>query len=162
MTMRTSKRSSDVQLSSSVRSIIQKTEVSFWSVCSTRRNRRKEKTISDELHNIQKSPGLYCLTSSVHFLLSLVYLLSLLMINDQLLFTMIDQSLGKPSFQKSAVFFNIVQKAFDPPLLFEHLSYFAGGVFWTRFWAFDIMYLFHPQISPSMPQKSLFMQISCC
>ena len=23
--------------------------------------------------------------------------------------------LGKPSFQKSAVFFNIVQKAFDPP-----------------------------------------------
>ena len=27
-------------------------------------------------------------------------------------------------------FFNIVQKAFDPPpLLFEHLSYFAGGVF---------------------------------
>ena len=38
--------------------------------------------------------------------------------------------LGKPTFQKSAVFFNIVQKAFDPPpLLFEHLSYFAGGVF---------------------------------
>ena len=27
-------------------------------------------------------------------------------------------------------FFNIVQKAFDPPpLLFEHLSYFAGGIF---------------------------------
>ena len=39
-------------------------------------------------------------------------------------------SLGKPTFQKSAVFLNIVQKAFDPPpLLFEHLSYFAGGVF---------------------------------
>ena len=38
--------------------------------------------------------------------------------------------LGMPSFQKSAVFFNIVQKAFaPPPLLFEHLSYFAGGVF---------------------------------
>ena len=38
--------------------------------------------------------------------------------------------LGMPSFQKSAVFLNIVQKAFDPPpLLFEHLSYFAGGVF---------------------------------
>ena len=35
-----------------------------------------------------------------------------------------------PPFQKSAVFLNIVQKAFDPPpLLFEHLSYFAGGVF---------------------------------
>ena len=39
--------------------------------------------------------------------------------------------LGKPSFKKSAVFLNIVQKAFDPPspLSFEHLSYFAGGVF---------------------------------
>ena len=42
----------------------------------------------------------------------------------------VDKSLGKPSCKKSAVFFNIVQKAFDPPpLLFEHLSYFAGGVF---------------------------------
>ena len=38
-------------------------------------------------------------------------------------------SLGKPSRGKSEVFLNIVQKAFDPPLLFEHLSYFAGGVF---------------------------------
>ena len=40
-----------------------------------------------------------------------------------------------PSFQKSAVFFNIVQKDFDPPppLLFEHLSYFAGGVFLNAF-----------------------------
>ena len=39
-------------------------------------------------------------------------------------------NLGMPSFQKSAVFLNIVQKAFDPPpLLFEHLSYFAGGIF---------------------------------
>ena len=38
--------------------------------------------------------------------------------------------LGMPSPEKSAVFLNIVQKAFDPPpLLFEHLSYFAGGVF---------------------------------
>ena len=36
--------------------------------------------------------------------------------------------LGKPSIKKSAVFLNIVQKALDP-LLFEHLSYFAGGVF---------------------------------
>ena len=37
---------------------------------------------------------------------------------------------GSPPLKKSAVFFNIVQKAFDPPpLLFEHLSYFAGGVF---------------------------------
>ena len=43
--------------------------------------------------------------------------------------------LGKPSRGKSAVFLNIVQKAFDPPppLLFEHLSYFAGGVFLLRF-----------------------------
>ena len=40
-------------------------------------------------------------------------------------------NLGKPSREKSAVFLNIVQKAFGPPppLLFEHLSYFAGGVF---------------------------------
>ena len=38
--------------------------------------------------------------------------------------------LGMPSAKKSAVFLNIVQKAFDPPPpLFEHLSYFAGGVF---------------------------------
>ena len=27
---------------------------------------------------------------------------------------------GKPACKKSAVFFNIVQKAFDPPLSFEH------------------------------------------
>ena len=73
------------------------------------------------------------------------------------------RSKGSHPFKKVQFFFNIVQKAFDPPpLLFEHLSYFAGGVFWTHFWAFDIMYLFYPQISPSMPQKSLFMQISCC
>ena len=39
-------------------------------------------------------------------------------------------SLGMPPFQKSAVFLNIVQRPFaPPPLLFEHLSYFAGGVF---------------------------------
>ena len=69
--------------------------------------------------------------------------------------------LGKPSFKKSAVFLNIPQKAFDPPL---------PPFVWTscricsecREWKFDIMYLFYPQISPSMPQKSLFMQISCC
>ena len=47
----------------------------------------------------------------------------------------IDESqLGKPSREKSAVFLNIVQKAFDPsPPLFEHLSYFAGGVFRHNF-----------------------------
>ena len=40
-----------------------------------------------------------------------------------------------PPFQKSAVFLNIVQKAFDPPpLLFEHLSYFAGGFPNTYIW----------------------------
>ena len=45
-------------------------------------------------------------------------------------FKLLNSSKGKPSYKKSAVFFNIVQKAFDPPpLLFEHLSYFAGGVF---------------------------------
>ena len=42
--------------------------------------------------------------------------------------------LGMPPFQKNAVFLNIVQKAFGPPpLLFEHLSYFAGGVFRHNF-----------------------------
>ena len=41
-------------------------------------------------------------------------------------------TLGKPPFKKSAVFLNIVQKAFDPPILFEHLSYFAGGCFLKR------------------------------
>ena len=71
--------------------------------------------------------------------------------------------LGKPTFQKSAVFLNIVQKAFDPPPFYLNICPILQGVFFkTRFWAFDIMYLFHPQISPSMPQKSLFMQISCC
>ena len=36
------------------------------------------------------------------------------------------QDLGKPSREKSAVFFNIVQKAFDPPpLSFEHHAEFA-------------------------------------
>ena len=60
-------------------------------------------------------------------------------------------------------FFNIVQKAFDPPPFYLNICPILQGVFFkTRFWAFDIMYLFHPQISPSMPQKSLFMQISCC
>ena len=40
------------------------------------------------------------------------------------------REIGKPSGKKSAVFLNIVQKAFDPPPpLFEHSSYFAGGVF---------------------------------
>ena len=72
--------------------------------------------------------------------------------------------LGKPSGKKSAVFLNIVQKAFcPPPPLYLNICPILQGVFFkTRFWALKIMYLFHPQISPSMPQKSLFMQISCC
>ena len=37
-------------------------------------------------------------------------------------------SLGKPSFQKSAVFFNIVQKAFDPPL-YLNICPILQGVF---------------------------------
>ena len=43
-------------------------------------------------------------------------------------------SLGKPSFQKSAVFFNIVQKAFDPPPLYLNICPILQGVFFkTRF-----------------------------
>ena len=74
-------------------------------------------------------------------------------------------TLGKPSCKKSAVFLNIVQKAFDPPPFIWTFVLFCRGCFLKRFWALKmvvIMYLFHPQISPSMPQKSLFMQISCC
>ena len=39
--------------------------------------------------------------------------------------------LGKPSWEKSAVFFNIVQKAFaPPPLSFEHyVVNFSEGIF---------------------------------
>ena len=41
-----------------------------------------------------------------------------------------DDDKGSRPLRKVQFFFNIVQKAFDPPpLLFEHLSYFAGGVF---------------------------------
>ena len=73
-----------------------------------------------------------------------------------------DKVRDAPLSKKCSFFEHCSKGLWPPPLLFEHLSYFAGGVFWTRFWAFDIMYLFYPQISPSMPQKSLFMQISCC
>ena len=49
---------------------------------------------------------------------------------DEVYFRNYFERLGMPPCKKSAVFLNIVQKAFDPPpLLFEHLSYFAGGVF---------------------------------
>ena len=37
--------------------------------------------------------------------------------------------LGKPSRKKSAVFLNIVQNAFDPPLWFEHyVVIFSEGI----------------------------------
>ena len=40
--------------------------------------------------------------------------------------------LGKPSFQKSAVFFNIVQKAFDPPPFYLNICPILQGVFFKR------------------------------
>ena len=68
-------------------------------------------------------------------------------------------TLGKPTRKKSAVFLNIVQKTFDPPPFVWTSCRICSE---CREWKFDIMYLLYPQISPSMPQKSLFMQISCC
>ena len=43
----------------------------------------------------------------------------------------VTSNLGKPSFKKSAVFFNIVQKAFDPPPpSFEHyVVNFSEGIY---------------------------------
>ena len=42
--------------------------------------------------------------------------------------------LGKPFIKKSAVFFNIVQKAFDPPPLYLNICPILQGVFFkTRF-----------------------------
>ena len=47
----------------------------------------------------------------------------------------IDKNIREALLSEKCSFFNIVQKAFDPPpLLFEHLSYFAGGVFRHNFW----------------------------
>ena len=43
-------------------------------------------------------------------------------------------NLGKPSFQKSAVFFNIVQKAFDPPPFYLNICPILQGVFFNVFW----------------------------
>ena len=83
-------------------------------------------------------------------------------------------ALGKPSIKKSAVFLTLFKRPLTPPLLFEHhVVIFLKLVkkaltppppFRLNICPIlqDIMYLFHPQISPSMPQKSLFMQISCC
>ena len=41
-------------------------------------------------------------------------------------------SLGMPSFQKSAVFLNIVQKAFDPPPFYLNICPILRGVFFKR------------------------------
>ena len=41
-------------------------------------------------------------------------------------------ALGMPSFQKSAVFLNIVQKAFDPPPLYLNICPILQGVFFER------------------------------
>ena len=41
-------------------------------------------------------------------------------------------NLGKPSFQKSAVFLNIVQKAFDPPPLYLNICPILQGVFFIH------------------------------
>ena len=45
--------------------------------------------------------------------------------------------LGKPTWEKSAVFFNIVQKAFDPPLWPLWTS--CGELFKKRFWALKMV-----------------------
>ena len=44
-------------------------------------------------------------------------------------------TLGKPTFQKSAVFFNIVQKAFDPPPFYLNICPILQGVFFKRVFA---------------------------
>ena len=41
-------------------------------------------------------------------------------------------NLGMPSFQKSAVFLNIVQKAFDPPPFYLNICPILRGVFFKR------------------------------
>ena len=67
---------------------------------------------------------------------------------------------------KVQFFWTLFKRPLTPPPFYLNICPILQGVFFkTRFWALKmvvIMYLFHPQISPSMPQKSLFMQISCC
>ena len=48
--------------------------------------------------------------------------------------------LGMPSFQKSAVFLNIVQKAFDPPPLYLNICPILQGVFFKRVFEHMIWY----------------------
>ena len=72
----------------------------------------------DPLRNPHTGADCICLLVLVVLLVFILVLVSVVFV------------LGKPSRGKSEVFLNIVQKAFaPPPLLFEHLSYFAGGVF---------------------------------
>ena len=42
------------------------------------------------------------------------------------------KTLGMPPFQKSAVFLNIVQKAFDPPPFYLNICPILQGVFFER------------------------------
>ena len=46
-------------------------------------------------------------------------------------------NLGKPPPKKSAVFFNIVQKAFDPPPFYLNICPILQGVFFKR--VLDVM-----------------------
>ena len=64
---------------------------------------------------------------------------------------------------KKCSFFEHCSKGlWSPPPFIWTFVLFCRGCFLKRVFEHLIMYLFHPQISPSMPQKSLFMQISCC
>ena len=49
-------------------------------------------------------------------------------------------NLGMPPFQKSAVFLNIVQKAFDPPPFYLNICPILQGVFFTLKW-YDMKYM---------------------
>ena len=72
---------------------------------------------------------------------------------------------GSHPVRKVQFFWTLFKRPLTPPFYLNICPILQGVFFKTRFcreWKFDIMYLFYPQISPSMPQKSLFMQISCC
>ena len=72
---------------------------------------------------------------------------------------------GSHPLRKVQFFWTLFKRPLTPPLYLNICPILQGVFFKTRFWALKIvviMYLFHPQISPSMPQKSLFMQTSCC
>ena len=73
---------------------------------------------------------------------------------------------GSHPLRKVQFFWTLFKRPLTPPPFRLNICPILQGVFFKmrfcREWKFDIMYLFHPQISPSMPQKSLFMKISCC